>query len=156
MAKFSHIPVLVMALLLAPAAYAAESPAAQQAVKEPALARPAMQPVLDTGSIAQLATSLVLVVALIIVLAWLYRRFGGGQLAQSGIMKIVAGISLGARERVVLMQVGEQQVLLGVSPGRVQMLCSLDKPVTVAEAAALKGESFAERFAEAMKRNLRK
>ena len=37
---------------------------------------------------------------------------------------------MGARERVVLIQVGKQQMLLGVAPGRVQTLHVLDEPLT--------------------------
>ncbi len=113
---------------------------------------PAMQPVLDTGSLGQLVLSLVLVVALILVVAWLLKRFGGFAATTSGNMKIIDALSMGTRERIVLLQVGEQQVLLGVSPGHVEMLCTLEKPVeTTAQASALQG-SFAERFADALKR----
>jgi flagellar protein FliO/FliZ len=47
----------------------------------------------------------------------------------SGDLRVVAGLAVGPRERVVLMQVGAQQVLLGVTPGSVRMLLILDEPL---------------------------
>ena len=116
---------------------------------------PAMQPVLDTGSIGQLIFSLILVVVLILAVAWLLKRFGGFSATTSGNMKIIEALSMGTRDRIVLLQVGEQQVLLGVSPGKVEMLCTLEKPVETVVSAELQG-SFAERFADALKRGIKK
>jgi flagellar biogenesis protein FliO len=48
-----------------------------------------------------------------------------------GSIEIVADISLGQKERAVLVQVGEQQILLGVAPGRVNTLHVLAEPVAV-------------------------
>jgi flagellar protein FliO/FliZ len=41
-------------------------------------------------------------------------------------MKVVAGLSLGGREKIVLVQVGEKQLLLGVSPGKIDNLLVLE------------------------------
>jgi len=66
------------------------------------------------------------VLVLILGGAWLLRRVGKFSAAANGQMRILGGTSLGSRERVVLMQVGTQQLLLGVAPGRVTTLHVFD------------------------------
>jgi len=46
-------------------------------------------------------------------------------------IEIVADAALGTKERAVLVQVGKQQMLLGVAPGRVSLLHVLEEPVPV-------------------------
>jgi len=82
---------------------------------------------LDSGHLANTAVALIFVLALIIGLAWFLRRFGGLPNVGKGIVTIVGGVSLGTRERAVLLQVGETRLLVGVSPGRVQTLHVLSK-----------------------------
>ncbi len=82
---------------------------------------------LDSSHLANTAIGLVLVLALIIGLAWVLRRFGGLPHVGKGVVTIIGGVSLGTRERAVLLQVGETRLLVGVSPGRVQTLHVLAK-----------------------------
>lgn len=89
---------------------------------------PALEP-LAGGGMFQLALGLFAVIALIVALAWLMRRMGGITGGQGGALRVLGGLSMGTRERVVLIQVGETQLLLGVAPGRVQTLHVLDRPL---------------------------
>ncbi|WP_082411724.1 flagellar biosynthetic protein FliO [Methylogaea oryzae] len=57
---------------------------------------------------------------------WLLRRFGAGVGVASRQLKVLGGVSLGTRERVVVVQAGGKQLVLGVSPGRVETLCVLE------------------------------
>ncbi len=82
---------------------------------------------IDSGHLANTAVGLVFVLALIIGLAWFLRRFGGLPNSGKGVVAIVGGVSLGTRERAVLLQVGETRLLVGVSPGRIQTLHVLSK-----------------------------
>jgi len=82
---------------------------------------------IGSNNLANTAVSLILVLALIIGLAWVLRRFGGLPKVGKGVVTIVGGVSLGTRERAVLLQVGETRLLVGVSPGRVQTLHVLSK-----------------------------
>jgi flagellar protein FliO/FliZ len=45
-------------------------------------------------------------------------------------MQVISALSVGARERVVLIQVGEKQMLLGVAPGRVNYIKELEQTLT--------------------------
>jgi flagellar protein FliO/FliZ len=94
----------------------------------PAAQPPALEP-LAGGGLVQLALGLLAVIALIVGLAWMMRRMGGLTGGQGGALRVLGGLSMGTRERVVLIQVGDTQLLLGVAPGRVQTLHVLDRPV---------------------------
>lgn len=78
----------------------------------------------------QLFTGLIIVIICIVVLAWFARKMNRFQASGDGSLHILGGLSMGARERIVLIQVGEQQLLLGVSPGRINTLHVLDEDVT--------------------------
>jgi flagellar protein FliO/FliZ len=106
------------------------------------------------GSLLQLAFGLIVVLGAIAFGAYLLRRLGKFSAPVGGAMRILGGVSLGARERVVLMQVGDQQLLLGVAPGRVQTLHVLERPIVEAANAPVVGGggSFADRLAGLMKR----
>lgn len=83
---------------------------------------------LSLESVLQLLLGLGLVLGTIFVIAWLLRRVTllPGQHRK---LKVVAALSLGQRERAVLVQVGDQQVLLGVAQGQVTLLKSFEQPV---------------------------
>lgn len=83
---------------------------------------------LSFESVSQMMLGLLLVVGLIFFLAWVFRRanFVPGQTTG---MRVIASLPLGARERAVLVQCGEKQLLLGVSAGSVQLLAQFDEPV---------------------------
>ena len=85
------------------------------------------------GALMETAIGLLLVLALILGLAWLLRRFGKLPLAGKGMVSIVGGVSLGPRERAVILQVGETRLLVGVAPGRVQTLHVLQPETLSAE-----------------------
>jgi len=77
----------------------------------------------------QLILGLIVVVFLILVLAWFARKMNRFQSTTDESLQIIGGISMGARERIVLLQVGEEQILVGVVPGRLNKLHVLDKPI---------------------------
>lgn len=94
-------------------------------------ARPAASPAADAGSLGGLVFSLLLIVGLILALGWLARRmpgFGGGAASKTG-LRLVASLAVGARERVVVVEVGGTQLLLGVGAGGVRTLHTLDEPL---------------------------
>jgi len=63
---------------------------------------------------------------------------------------VISGLSIGAKERLVLIEVGKEQVLLGVSPGRVQTLHVLEEPVTFEAPAEDATNPFLAKLQEAM------
>jgi flagellar protein FliO/FliZ len=63
-----------------------------------------------------------LVLGLIAILAWLIKRTGRFQTTANGEIKMIAGLSLGPRERAVLLEVGGEKILVGVTTQHIQTL----------------------------------
>ncbi|HED16408.1 MAG TPA: flagellar biosynthetic protein FliO, partial [Gammaproteobacteria bacterium] len=70
-----------------------------------------------------------------VAVSWLMRRMGNVTGQRTDKLNVIAALSMGARERVVLLQVGEQQLLLGVAPGRIQTLHVLDQPLDMSSSS---------------------
>lgn len=127
-------------LLSVPAFIPATLAAATDSAAAPATAASIQEP-LAMNNLWQLTLGMLVVLALIMAIAWLLKRSGRFQMAAGGGLRVLGGLSMGARERVVLMQVGETQLLIGVAPGRVQTLHVLDRPLEENEAASGAGFS---------------
>jgi flagellar protein FliO/FliZ len=98
-------------------------------------------PTSTAGGLAQVTFSLLLVLAAVFAAAWLVRRLRGFGKFGAGAVEVVADVALGTKERAVLVQVGKQQLLLGVAPGRVTTLHVLPEPVEVTRPAPPSGTS---------------
>jgi flagellar protein FliO/FliZ len=125
--------------------YAAESTKTSSALKGAASLGQAQDPMAMT-SLWQLTLGMLLVLGLIAAIAWVLKRSGRFQMAAGGGLRILGGLSMGTRERVVLLQVGETQLLVGVAPGRVQTLHVLDKPLESIRDAAPAVPGFADQL----------
>ncbi|KPN77458.1 flagellar biosynthesis protein FliO [Shewanella sp. Sh95] len=79
---------------------------------------------------ASMLGGLILVLLLIFALAYLLRRFNLVPTNHS-VLKTLAVTSLGQKERLVLVQVGEQQYLLGVSGQQVNLIDKLAEPIQI-------------------------
>jgi len=101
------------------------------------------------GQLMQLVLGLGLVVALIFGLAWLLRRVQSTGPAGNQVIELVGSRALGPRDRLVLVQVGNEQVLLGVSPGSITALHVMNEPVKVPDAQNATPE-FAKRLLEVL------
>ena len=133
---------------------ATEGALAAQAPAAPAAQVPQLQvEPLAAGSLVKLGIGLLVVVALIVGLSWMMRRLGGLQAAGAGSLRILGGLSMGTRERVVLIQVGDQQLLLGIAPGRVQTLHVLEHPIPTAQHPESGKGGFAASLAAALQRS---
>jgi len=84
-------------------------------------------PVSGVSSVGYVTMALALVLALIYGAAWLLRRVKSFNGVTKNSMTVMEAISVGPKERVVLVRVKDQQVLLGVSPGRVNLLLDMGK-----------------------------
>ncbi|MCK4742487.1 MAG: flagellar biosynthetic protein FliO [Sulfuriflexus sp.] len=111
--------------------------------------KPIVDPLAGTNVI-QMILGLIVVLVLVFAIAWVVRRVGGVSLTGGGALKVISGMSMGSRDRVVLLQVGEEQLLLGVSPGRIQTLHVLENPIKV-EHPTIAKSMFADKLAEVIK-----
>jgi flagellar protein FliO/FliZ len=96
----------------------------------------------------QLILGLIVVLICIVALAWFAKRMNRLQSSTGGMLKIIGGISMGSRERIVLLQVGSEQLLVGVSPGRINTLHVLEAPLDNVDVNSEK--TFATNLAEAV------
>jgi len=124
---------VALGLALLPAcAFAAPSGAADAGVS-------AMQMVRVFGG-------LIVVLAVIVGGLWLLKRFGGaGFRAPRGQLRVLSSLSVGNRARLLLVQVREAQLLIGVSAQRVELVARFDDAGDETVPAASAG-SFVERL----------
>ncbi|GAB7529757.1 flagellar biosynthetic protein FliO [Pseudomonas sp. 3A(2025)] len=101
------------------------------------------------GQLLQLVLGLLLVIGLIFLLAWVARKVQGGALGNQQVIELVGSRALGPRDRLVLVQIGKEQILLGVTPGRITPLHVLSEAVDVPVRQPATPE-FAQRLLELM------
>ena len=88
---------------------------------------------LGTSQLVQTLLGLIAVLALIVGLAWGIKRFGRLPGTGNSNIRVEGGVSLGPRERAVLLNVDGTRLLVGVAPGRVQTLHVVSPPLSKQE-----------------------
>lgn len=79
-------------------------------------------------SLLQVLFGLGIVLAAIAATAWLLKRIGPGQTSAASALRVVGGVAVGPRERVVLVDVGDTRLVIGVAPGHVSTLHQMPRP----------------------------
>ena len=103
-----------------------------------------------SGQLAQMVFGLLLVVGLIFFLAWLLRRMQGTAQRGAPVIEIVGSRAIGPRDRLLLVQVGKEQILIGHTPGSIEALHVLAEPVEVPAGGRQAAPEFAQRLLELM------
>ena len=102
------------------------------------------------GQLTQMALGLLLVVALIFGLAWLLRRMQVAAPSKGQVIEIIGSRAIGPRDRLLLVQVGKEQILIGHTPGTIKALHVMAEPVEVPAGARQATPEFAQRLLELM------
>jgi flagellar protein FliO/FliZ len=140
----------------APAA-APAAPAAQPGAMAMTIPTPQPSPPSTGGGLLQTTLALAFVIALMLGLAWLTKRFGPRSLGGGNSnVKLVGSLSVGTRERILVVEVGEQWIVVGASPGRMNALATMPRQESSEPAvqASLPTANFAEWFKQTIeKRN---
>lgn len=123
LARLSRTLTAGVLSLLSLAAFA--SPAAAPA--KPVASIPQASP---AGNLLQVLLGLIVVLALMALLAWALRRFNAGKALGQSNVRVVGGVSVGTRERVVVVEIADQWIVVGVAPGRVNALATMHKQET--------------------------
>ncbi|MBS0425379.1 MAG: flagellar biosynthetic protein FliO [Proteobacteria bacterium] len=136
---------LLIFLLMAIMPYSAAAETAKPGYVPPA-------PVISTESTLQMIGALLLVLAVIVGGTWLLKRFALLPAVASGVVKVVAAAGVGQRERVVVVEIEQTWLVLGVAPGRVNKLHAMSKPVNdpVAKPDPSRVEAFATQLNQSM------
>ena len=92
----------------------------------PMLVFAADTPPTPATSALKMTFGLLVVLAIMAGLAWLVRRFAPGRTAQNSVARVVGGVSVGTRERVVVVEVAGRWIVVGVAPGQVRALADLE------------------------------
>ncbi len=132
----------------APASVPAQTPAAQPDTTAPAVtATPAAPDVVaprpaapsatvppvtmpagsSTGSLLQTLFALILVLAVLGALAWFLKRYGPKVGGGNANLRVVGSLNLGGRERIVVVEVGNEWIVVGASPGRINALATMPR-----------------------------
>ncbi|WP_445372978.1 flagellar biosynthetic protein FliO [Methylomonas sp. HW2-6] len=107
---------LIFAMGLVSCAWAEDLPTAPKAGAK----------LVTSADVAQWVLALLLVLALFLSLAWALKKTGGLGFTGKNKLAVLAGLSLGLREKLILVRVGEKELLLGVSSGRIDKLLELE------------------------------
>jgi flagellar protein FliO/FliZ len=107
-----------------------------------------------SGDIAAWSMGLLMVLSVFFLCVWGVRKLSGLTVSGAEKMRVVGGLSLGLREKIILLQVGRKQLILGVTPGRIETLHVLegDDCLITEETASLPLETgFAQKLLQALK-----
>lgn len=100
--------------------------------------------------------ALLAVLALIVGLGWLLKRMPGSGFRPAEGLRVVASLTVGAKERVVVVEVNGEQLLLGVTAGGINTLHRLPEPLPTPAPARLPDLKHLPNFAQLLQQRLRK
>ncbi|MCA2014852.1 flagellar biosynthetic protein FliO [Vibrio tritonius] len=103
--------------------------------------------------IATTVGSLLFVIALILFLGWLMKRMRVPTIGQQKGLSIVRQIPVGTKERIMIVQAGEEQFLVGATSQSIQLIAKLDTPLAQEEISAT---PFAMQLSNLLKKNDKK
>jgi flagellar protein FliO/FliZ len=102
------------------------------------------------ATLGRLAIALVFVLIVFWAFARIMKRMQVGQGGATNGLKVVGALSLGQRERIVVVQAGSEQILLGVTATQINTLHILDKPLSTGDVSEV-GE-FKQKLSAALQR----
>lgn len=83
-----------------------------------------------TGGVLKMVVGLLLVLLIMALITWGLKRMMPGVSGQQSVVKVVGGVSIGSRERVVVLEVAGRWLVVGVAPGQVNAIADLEKAGT--------------------------
>lgn len=116
---FRSIAQLIVLLLLSTSAYSAEQPVA---------------PVSYSSNLLQMMLGLGATIVMIFVVVWLIKRVGYSGYSANNTMKIKSSLPLSPKEKLLLVEVEGEKILIGVAPGFVGHVKTLEK-TSISEAS---------------------
>ena len=106
-----------------------------------------------TMGLLQVVFSLLAILALIIGAAWLAKRFFTVNTQAGTVIKLLGGINVGGREKVLLLEIGEQWVVVGVAPGHISTLTTMPRQAVTANTGQEQPKSFSAWLKQIMDKN---
>lgn len=84
------------------------------------------------GSLLQVLFGLTLVLGLLVGVAWFLKRLGLAKPQNGASIKIVGGLNLGSRERILVVEVADQWIVVGITPGQINTLSTMPRQENIA------------------------
>jgi len=119
----------VLAVSLCPFSMTALAAEFESEIESQAVRSAALSGGIQTDYIVQVLLSLLLVVGVIVLLSVLVKKFNLQSRTGSGAVRVLSVVPIGAKDKLLLVEVGEEQILLGSSPGSLQKLHKLETPI---------------------------
>ncbi len=85
------------------------------------------EPGVSSAAFFQAMAGLALIIALLLLFAFLGRRLLGGKGFGEGGLKLLGGVALGPKERIILLEAGDQWLVIGIVPGQIRTLHAMPK-----------------------------
>lgn len=79
-----------------------------------------------TGGVLKMVLGLAIVLAVMAFVTWFLKRMMPGVGSQQSAIRVVGGVSVGSRERVVVLEVAGRWLVVGVAPGQVNAIANLE------------------------------
>lgn len=83
--------------------------------------------VASASGLTHISMVLLLVVGLIAGMAWLLRRLGVARNPSGTTVKVVSGVNLSNRERILVVEIADQWIVVGVAPGCINTLATMPR-----------------------------
>ncbi len=97
----------------------------------------------SAAGLGQVSAALALVLLVVVAAGWLMRRFYQPARSQLGGLRVIGNVAVGTRERVVVVELDDTWLVVGVAPGRVNALHSMPRG-TPAQPSSARPQSFAQ------------
>jgi flagellar protein FliO/FliZ len=82
----------------------------------------------SASSFFQVLMGLIVVLGLMALVAWTLKRLNIAKIAGNAPVKVIGGVSVGSRERVMVVEVADQWIVVGVATGQVTALSTMPRP----------------------------
>ncbi|MDP1522541.1 MAG: flagellar biosynthetic protein FliO [Methylotenera sp.] len=79
-----------------------------------------------TGGVLKMALGLAVVLGVMAIITWVLKRMMPGVGNKQSVVRIVGGVSVGSRERVVVLEVAGRWIVVGVASGQVSRIANLE------------------------------
>jgi flagellar protein FliO/FliZ len=79
-----------------------------------------------SGGVLKMVLGLAVVLAVMALITWVLKRMMPGVGNKQSVVRVVGGVSVGSRERVVVLEVAGRWIVVGVAPGQISRLANLE------------------------------
>lgn len=98
-------------------------------------------PVSPTGGVFKMVLGLAVVLAVMALITWILKRMVPGVGSRQSVIRVVGGVSVGSRERVVVLEIAGRWIVVGVASGQVSRLANLESGSSMLSDAIPTGRS---------------